>query len=58
MTICFQNLKVALGNDGATLEDKLMILSGLLSRLEGKSGVLQMQNFDEDSGKYIFKPEG
>ena len=33
-----------------------MILPGFLPELEGKSGTLQMQTFDEDSGKYTFKP--
>ena len=58
ITIYFQNIKVALGNNSATLEDKLMLLPELLPRLEGKSGILQMQNYDESGGKYTFKPEG
>lgn len=58
ITIYFQNIKVALGNNSATLEDKLMLLPDLLPRLEGKSGILQMQNYDGSGGKYIFKPEG
>ena len=58
ITIYFQNIKVALGNNSATLEDKLMLLPDLLPRLEGKSGILQMQNYDRSGGKYIFKPEG
>ena len=35
-----------------------MILPDLLAKLEGRSGVLQMQTYDEDSGKYTFKPGG
>lgn len=58
ITIYFENVKVALGNDAATLEDKLMRLPSLLPQLEGKNGTLQMQTYDEDGGKYIFKPEG
>lgn len=58
ITVYFQSVKVALGNNSATLEDKLMLLPELLPRLEGKSGTLQMQNYDGSSGKYIFKPEG
>lgn len=58
ITIYFQNIKVALGNNSATLEDKLMLLPDLLPRLEGKSGILQMQNYDGSGDKYIFKPEG
>lgn len=58
ITIYFGNTKVALGNEAAHLEDKLMLLPDLLTRLEGRSGILQMQTYDEDSGKYTFKPEG
>lgn len=57
ITVHFGDIRVLLGNDSATLEDKLMLLQGLLPNLEGKKGVLQMQTFDADSGKYIFKPE-
>ena len=57
ITIYFENVKVTLGNEAATLEDKLMRLPNLLPQLEGKAGTLQMQTYDED-GKYIFKPEG
>lgn len=58
ITIYFGDTKVALGNEAAHLEDKLMILPDFLVRLEGRSGILQMQTYDEDSGKYTFKPEG
>lgn len=57
LVIYFGKIRVALGDDDATLEDKLMLLPGLLAELEGKKGVIQMQTYDEDSGKYIFKPE-
>mgnify|MGYP002512371275 CR=1 FL=1 len=57
ITVYFGDIRVLLGNDSATLEDKLMLLQELLPNLEGKKGVLQMQTFDADSGKYIFKPE-
>ena len=58
ITIYFEDVKVALGNDAATLEDKLMNLPSLLAQLSGKNGTLQMQTYDEDGGKYIFKPGG
>lgn len=58
ITIYFENTKVALGNEPGRLEDKLMLLPDLLAMLDGKSGFLQMQAYDEDSGKYTFKPEG
>ena len=57
VTLYFGAVRVALGSEPAVLEDKLMALKGLLPSLEGKSGVLQMQTYDADSGKYIFKPE-
>lgn len=57
ITLYFDRVKVSLGNDSATLEDKLMTLTELLPTLQGKSGTLQMQAYDAGSGKYIFKPE-
>lgn len=57
ITLFFGNVKVALGNDNSTLEDKLMLIPSFLPTLEGKSGTLQMLTYDEDGGKYTFKPE-
>lgn len=57
VTVHFGEVKVSLGNDPTRLEDKLMSLTGLLPKLEGQKGILQMQTYDEDDGKYIFKPE-
>lgn len=56
-SLYFGDVRVALGNDPATLEDKLMLLSKFLDEIGGKKGTLQMQTYDEDSGKYTFKPE-
>lgn len=56
ITVYFGEIKVALGSNSGVLEDKLMLLPNLLSGLEGKSGTLQMQSYDE-GGRYIFKPE-
>lgn len=56
LTVHFEEIKVALGNDSASLEDKLMLLPQLLPELAGRAGVLQMQTYDEDGGKYVFKP--
>ena len=58
ITLYFEDTKIALGNEPSALEDKLMLLPGFLPELEGKSGILQMQAYDEDSGKYTFKPGG
>lgn len=57
ITVYFKDVKVALGNDSETLEDKLMLLPGLLPSLEGKSGVLQMETYAENGGRYTFQPE-
>ena len=57
ITVYFGDVKVALGNDSATLEDKLMLLPELLPNLEGKSGTLQMETYAENGGRYTFQPE-
>lgn len=57
VTVYFGDVKVALGNDSATLEDKLMLLPQLLPSLEGKSGTLQMETYSESGGRYTFQPE-
>ena len=57
ITLYFGEVKVALGNDSRYLEDKLMLLPEFLPRLMGGTGTLQMEKYDEDSGKYTFKPE-
>ena len=57
ITVYFGQVKVALGNDAATLEDKLQRLPEILPTLEGKCGTLQMSGYDESGGRYTFKPE-
>lgn len=57
VTIYFGDIKVALGNEESTLEDKIMLLPEFLSKLEGKSGTLQMEKYDAGSGKFTFKPD-
>ncbi len=57
VTLYFGDVKVSLGNDPATLEDKLVLLPGFLETLEGKAGTLRMETYDGESGKYVFKPE-
>jgi hypothetical protein len=34
-----------------------MLLPVFLPDLEGKKGTLQMEEYDEDGGKYTFKPD-
>ena len=57
ITLYFGDAKVAVGNEPARLEDKLMLLPEFLPNLAGRSGTLQMEKYDEDTGKYTFKPE-
>ena len=57
ITVYFENVKVSLGNDSATLEDKLMLLPGWLPNLEGLSGTLQMETYAENGGRYTFQPD-
>lgn len=57
ITVYFGDVKVSLGDDPATLEDKLVLLPNFLTTLEGKAGTLRMENYDGESGKYVFKPE-
>ena len=57
ITVYFGDVKVALGNDSATLEDKLMLLPELLPNLEGKRGILQMETYAGSGGRYTFQPE-
>ncbi len=56
VTIYFGDVMVSLGSDYDHLEDKVMLLPEFLPNLEGKSGTLQMENYDEDNGKYTFIP--
>lgn len=57
ITVYFGNIKVALGNDSNSLEDKLMQLPEILGKLEGKNGILHMEKFDKNNGDYTFIPE-
>ncbi len=57
VTLYYGDAKVALGNEPGRLEDKLMLLPEFLPNLTGRAGTLQMEKYDEDTGKYTFKPE-
>lgn len=48
------NIKIQLGQ-GLNLEDKLMNLDSILSELQGKTGTLDMSNYDAKDGNAIFK---
>jgi len=53
----FGDVRVALGKDQRYLEDKIMLLPKFLGELEGKSGILQMEKYEEGKGRFTFKPD-
>lgn len=56
VTLYFGKIRVALGNERSRLENKIMNIPTFLKNLEGKSGVIHMETYDESNGKYVFKP--
>ena len=56
VTLLFGDARVALGND-IYKEEKIMILQGILPNLLGKSGVLDMREFSEDTKSYTFEQD-
>lgn len=52
----FGTIKVALGND-YHIDEKVMELQNILPKLEGLSGTLRMENFDEFTNETIFESE-
>jgi cell division protein FtsQ len=54
ITLFFKDIKVALGNEGY-VDEKIMELSSILPKLEGMSGVLRMENYDEYALETIFE---
>lgn len=57
ITIYFGDVKVALGREDTSMEDKIMLLPNFLANLEGKSGTLQMEKYEEGNGRFTFKPD-
>lgn len=56
MTIYFGEVKVSAGAEDG-IEEKIMILPGILENLEGKAGTLKMENYSETSKNITFEPE-
>ena len=56
VTIYFGNIRVDLGTDEQGIEDKVMLLGTFLERVETLSGVLDMEEYNEE-GIYVFKPD-
>ena len=57
VTLYFGHVRVSLGSDINHIEDKVMNLPFFLDRLQGHSGVLHMEEYDETNGMYIFKED-
>ncbi len=55
ITIYFGNVKVALGNDRAELENKVMRLPELLSMVDGETGTFRMETLTEDRTGVTFQ---
>lgn len=56
MTIYFDNVRVNIGDD-EKLDEKLMLLPQMLPALEGKSGVLRLENYSDNIGSITFEPD-
>lgn len=54
ITLLFGDARVALGND-IYIEEKIMKLQNILPNLMGKSGVLDMREYSEDTKSYSFE---
>ncbi len=57
ITVYFGDIKAALGSDRDELENKMMRLPQLLSKLEGKKGTLRMENLTQDRTDVSFRVE-
>lgn len=56
MTIHFDNVRVNIGSD-EKIDEKLMLLPQMLPALEGKSGVLRLENYSDNIGSITFEPD-
>lgn len=56
MTLYFNNVRVIFGSDDL-IDEKIMQLQTLLPKLEGKSGVMDLQNYDENTDTIPFKSD-
>lgn len=56
LTLYFGNVRVSLG-EGVNLDEKIMRLQYMLPELEGRSGVLRMENYTEETKNISFEPD-
>lgn len=54
IVLYFDDVRVMLGED-TNLEEKIMVLPTFLANLEGKKGILHMENYTEDSDMTVFE---
>lgn len=56
MTIYFEKVKVDIG-ENENMDDKFMLLTDILDKLQGKSGVLRLENYSLDTKNVTFEPD-
>ena len=56
MTIYFGTVRVSIGNR-ENMDDKFMFLTQNLDKLAGESGVLRLENYDENTKSVTFEPD-
>lgn len=56
LTLYFEDIRVALGG-GDNLDEKVMELQYMLPELSGKSGILRMENYTEETKNISFEPD-
>lgn len=56
LTLYFENVRVALGT-GDNLDEKVMKLQYMLPELSGKSGILRMESYTEETKSISFEPD-
>lgn len=57
VTLHYGNVRVDLGKD-TDLEEKMIRAAAILPKLEGKSGVLHMEDYTEDTQNLVFSQDG
>lgn len=56
MTIYFEDVRVSVG-ESRNMDDKFMMLSQIIGDLEGKKGVLRLENYTENTKTVTFEPD-
>ena len=56
MTIYFADVKAAVGS-GENIDEKVMLLQSILPDLEGKSGIIHLESYTEDTKNVTFEPD-